>query len=243
MVESYAHPERNYNRNAPLAERRRVQAEVVSAYRALVSKHVRMMVPERFREEAEQVGAIGLLVALERYDVTKATAYGGDRGRAFWNYAKRFVRDEVRDWRDRGVFWRPRTRKVRTGHDEAQAQAHRLPLQMDFTVDQADTGVDANEWQVDHQTPLVDALAVEHELRGRLDAFIDTLNDEERAIVLSEDGRDHLSRRHRALVTRAAAFVRGTDGRVEDDLRGSSTRVRARPAGIAGRGRAAGDVE
>jgi hypothetical protein len=83
-----------------------LQAEAVRACAPNVLTYVRGALP-RFAqdhvEEAVQVGLIGVLAALEKYDPSQA---GDDRGAVFWKFAAEHVRDEVREWTDRGVYWR-----------------------------------------------------------------------------------------------------------------------------------------
>jgi len=82
------------------SERRHLQASVVAANRENVAALVRRTVAPRHREEAEQVGAIGILVALEKHDPS---------GRVpFRRLALQHARGEIQAWMDHGVFWRPR---------------------------------------------------------------------------------------------------------------------------------------
>ncbi|HXB26786.1 MAG TPA: hypothetical protein VNV25_18815 [Gemmatimonadaceae bacterium] len=77
---------------------RQLQALVVAAHRAEVAAVVRKIVPSKHWEEAEQLGALGVLVALEKYDPKT----GSDRVGGFWNFARRHVRREIRKWLDDG---------------------------------------------------------------------------------------------------------------------------------------------
>jgi DNA-directed RNA polymerase specialized sigma subunit len=56
------------------AERRRIQAATVAAFRPEVERLVEEL-PARRRREAEQVGLIGVLVALEKYDAARGIAF------------------------------------------------------------------------------------------------------------------------------------------------------------------------
>ncbi len=68
-------------------ERRRIRAAVVDACRPHVARLVRRVVPRKHRDEGEQVGAIGVLIALEHY--TPA------RGRTFRAVALSAARREI----------------------------------------------------------------------------------------------------------------------------------------------------
>lgn len=100
-------PEARYSTAQP-EERERLQIEVLGRYRARIAGVVRALTTPPNWAEGEQVGAIGLLVALERYDSARL---GEDRGGAFWFFAQAYVRDEVQSWLDHGVLWRPRRQR------------------------------------------------------------------------------------------------------------------------------------
>lgn len=212
-------PEELYAATADKAERRRLQASVVVAYRAHVDSVARKLLPPQHLEEATQAGCIGLLLALEKYDRDAAFAGAArpDTGAAFWNYAKRFVLDEIRDWRDRGVYWRPRTRKVRPGADEATAHAQRQVGSLD-------------EQRYDLPEPVIETIACDEatpedvagdrEASRLLGQFTDTLSDEDREILLSENSQRVRSRRHLDLRERATAFL------MKERTRGHQSAVR-----------------
>src|SRR5580693_1631945 len=97
-------PEDQYKQAASQAERTRLQTAVLMAYRTHVAGFVRRFVHNpAHRPEAEQVGLLGLLVALEKYD---PSLLGADRGARFWSFATLHVRYEVQRWMDVGVHWR-----------------------------------------------------------------------------------------------------------------------------------------
>lgn len=70
--------------------KRKVQAEVVAKYRPRVRDLVRELVSDASRwEEAEQVGLIGALIALEKHSVISPT---------FGARVEEEVRVELQDW-------------------------------------------------------------------------------------------------------------------------------------------------
>jgi DNA-directed RNA polymerase specialized sigma subunit len=73
-------------------ERSRIQAATLIACRSLVADIVRKTVARRDWEEGEQVGAIGVLVALEKFDPA---------GRVSWRaLVRRYVKQEIARWRE-----------------------------------------------------------------------------------------------------------------------------------------------
>jgi len=84
---------------------RAARAAVVEAYRPRVRALVRRMAPAEHRSEGEQVGLIGVCVALERFDAARAQD-------GFWPFAMRFARGELEMWLGRGVYWRGPTGRL-----------------------------------------------------------------------------------------------------------------------------------
>lgn len=203
-----------YKGTTDLVARRRIQAQVVEAYRAHVASYVRKHVAQAHSKEAEQVGVIGVLVALEKYDAGIVCAVGGDRGAAFWNFARMYVRDEIRRWLDVGVFW---CKSSNRGASDARREsakmrtAQRTVESMDEPVGERETTL--HDRIVDGETTVEDLVATA-ESRARLDQFLFTLTEADRHLLLC-DKRDRgnansvRSRHHLFLVGRATAFVRG----------------------------------
>lgn len=97
-IDASSQSEKLYLKTSDPAERRRFRAEVVLAHQDRLDRLVRRMVPApQHRAEAKQAGAIGILLALEKYDP--------DRGVAFWTFAYWFVREEIRTWMGKGFYW------------------------------------------------------------------------------------------------------------------------------------------
>jgi DNA-directed RNA polymerase specialized sigma subunit len=69
--------------------RRRLQREIVCMYRGRVEAMARRFVPSANVEAGTQVGCVGLLLALEKYE---------GEGDAFWWYAAGRVRVEIEKW-------------------------------------------------------------------------------------------------------------------------------------------------
>jgi DNA-directed RNA polymerase specialized sigma subunit len=186
-------------RDASPLKRRQIQTEVVSTYRPHVARMVRGTVAPRHREEAEQVGLIGLLVGLERFDPERAT--GPDVGAAFWTFARGHVKDEIQKWMDHGVYWRPR--RARKTVDEEVMKAHRRHVYVD------DIGQLAAEI-LDVETQVANAEGLR--LVGE---FLRTLSDDERHLLLCEkrsrgpSADSPYARRCRALFERATKAVKG----------------------------------
>jgi DNA-directed RNA polymerase specialized sigma subunit len=72
-------------------ERQRLRLEVTLACRAHLEWLARTLAPGN-ELDAEVIGAIGVIVALEKYDA--------ERDGAFWPFARPFVCDEIRRWLD-----------------------------------------------------------------------------------------------------------------------------------------------
>jgi DNA-directed RNA polymerase specialized sigma subunit len=76
-------------------ERREIQADTIRQYRGRIAAVARALAKPSDWEGAEEVGAIGLLVALEQYEGPADD---------FWRFAVVFVRDEIRLWLDSDVY-------------------------------------------------------------------------------------------------------------------------------------------
>lgn len=187
----------SYRATTDPLERRRIQAEVVEAYRPRVANLVRCLFrrnPEHWRE-AEQVGLIGLLTALEKYDPDLLT--GEDQGNRFWYLAYYYVKNEIRAWRDVGVNW---------------AKDHRHGACNENITRQTRVSYDDSLYETEpSKEPTVEEQVVESEVKARLRAFAATLSAIDREILFSENSQRVRSRRYLSLVERATAFVRGPD--------------------------------
>lgn len=75
-------------RTAKSIERRRIQVEIVRACRPFLAWLARGLAPDD-APDAEKVGVVGVLIALEKYDPARG---------AFWPFARPFVRDEIERW-------------------------------------------------------------------------------------------------------------------------------------------------
>lgn len=198
-------------RDAGLAERRQIQADVVQRYRYRVFRVVRRQVPwPAHWEEAEQEGTIGLLIALKKFDP--------DRGVPFGAFADPWIRNEIQRWIDVGVYWR---KSPNRGKSEARQRAaentfrQRLFNSMDAPIGQDGDGIPVTLYDCIPAIFDTESYASDAELREKLFAFAKTLTEEDREILFSENSQRVRSRHYLSLVERARAFVRGQDG---DDI-------------------------
>lgn len=188
-------PEREYRTASTPDECRKIQAKVIKAYARRVASFVRRRVPREDREEGEQVGAIGVMLALEKYDPA--------RGVPFWGFARNYVLHEIQRWREVAA---PRS------HD-AKRDAHiirQIPVRLD----------DVSHLIVEALT--AEEIVSEAELLSRVKAFVQSLSREDAALLLCEkrerkeggvaSGNNARSRGYLSLVERARAFVIGEDG-------------------------------
>lgn len=60
-----------------------------------------------FHDEAEEEGAIGLLIALEKFETAS--------GAPFCPFARTWVRKEIQRWKNVGVYWRGAEHSVSFG--------------------------------------------------------------------------------------------------------------------------------
>ena len=206
-------PEQGYKENVSPTERKRIRAAVVEAYRPQVAALVRKLVPTHHGEEGLQVGLIGVLVALEKYDAPRCTKVGGDRGAAFWNFARTYVRDEIRTWLGVGVYWRKAPNRGKSAARRAaakEARRHMTQESMDeVVVSTPNESTKTRHDLIADASPTVEAQVAEAEAFGRLSAFAATLTPKEKQILFSD--RSNESRHHLSLTERAKAFVRGKD--------------------------------
>lgn len=221
---SVINPEQLYQSTSCPVERRRIQEEVIESCRGRVSALVRRMVSQREHwREAEQVGAVGVIVALGRYDA--------NRNDSFWGFAHLIVRDEIEMWMGRAIYWRPSTKRAlgRTSNP-----VHSIPRSMDAELphrhaDSSATTATLHDF-VSCTVPTAEAQTIEAELNAKLSAFLDTLTGDEKRLLLCEKreranggveaGNNVRARRYLSLVERASAFVRGSD----DDAPDSTSR-------------------
>lgn len=208
----------DYAKATSPAERRRLQAAAVEAYRDRVSRVVRRLVPGAAnRPEGEQVGAIGILVALERVDASRV-----DSRFSFWAFAYPYVRYEIQRWLDVGVYWRRVGNRGKDAARQAQRQAaavNRRHASMDSPISDGRASDWTNAWTLHdmlHDTsPTAEDMVAEVEVTVRLRAFASGLSDLDREILLSENSQRVRSRHYSDLVARAAAFLRGPNA--DDD--------------------------
>ena len=203
-------PEDRYRQATSQDERKRIQTEVVKAYRAHVASAARRYVAPEHRADAEQAGALGVLVALEKYDPSRLGAHrvGGDRGGAFWFFAATHVRNEIQKWKDVGVSWRPRSRKKVASEEHA---LHMVHFSMENTKD------------LPSDEPTVEELLIDVETEQRLVRFAASLTVDDLAVLFSQSGRCKASRRYLSLVERAKAFIKGENDASRDHTRTEGT--------------------
>lgn len=165
MCSAVTPSEDDYRHARTPAERQRIQGEVIARYRDRLTRFVKFALwSPHLHAEAIQVGAIGLLVALDKWDPEYKEHY--DDG-AFFGFATLYIRNEIRKWLDHGVNWRPtaRTRK-QVDHPE-----HKQPSE--FCDEAHAQDVD------DPETKAANAEALE-----RLRSFLATLSNKDRHLML-----------------------------------------------------------
>ena len=208
-------PEAEYRNATTAARRRSLQTAVVVAYRDRIAALVRRRFPAELRDEAAQVAAIGLLVALEKYDP--------DRGVPFWPFAVPWVRSELELWVGHGVRWRPSTKGAMGRRVAVESLIHAA-----FDAERHDRASEGDS---------VEDLVGNAEVLRLVSAFLAELPAEDRDLLLCEKrdrdgggivmGNNARSRRYLSLVERATAFVRGSednDGVRPDHDRGTVSR-------------------
>ena len=175
-------------------ERKLIAAAVVAANKTRVASLVRRLVrsPDHWRE-AEQVGAVGILVALEKYD---PTLVGEDRGAAFWNFARQWVIHEIQTYLGNSVFWRKAPNRGRSEARKKQAEAVvRVHESIDLVNEPACT------------SPSQEERLGREEQRALLRLFASTLSARDRAVLYSTNSQRVRSRHYLDLVERATTFV------------------------------------
>lgn len=193
-------PEDAFKQTTDRTERRRLRACVVADYRSRVTSIVRSVLPREHWDEGLQVGLLGLLVALEKFDPSA--------GRDFWYCASTAVRDEIRAWRDRALNWRKDTNRGRSPtRVAARERAQQVSQHSSADARSANgEGLSIKEAYFDSQAPTPEDSYATEEARQRCATFVSTLNDEDRAALFSPKNP-----RHRSLVQNARAFVLGSD--------------------------------
>lgn len=201
MPTTSPHPE-DYYRTSDKTERRRIQLVIVTEHRDRVAALVRRGVPKRLRAEACQVGALGLLVALEKYDPERS---GPDRGKkSFWGFAFPYVREEIRVWLDHAAGWQnTKMSKAKRAEMEARGTAPKPVASMD-----ADNSLGLTLHDFVKADVSVEGDVVDVEVARRLKLFAETLNAGEREVLFSDNEKTRSSRLHLILTERAAAFVK-----------------------------------
>lgn len=205
-------PELIYAATTDRAERRRLEEAVLIAYRPQVARFVRRRVHEKHWQEAEQVGLIGLLVALQKYDPIPRPGF--EEPTPFWFFAMAWVRKELQRWVSLGVYWRPSTNGAKGRRVHTEHLQH-----WEFVEDQH--GVD----------PDIEGMVATAEGLDLVAQFLETVTAEERHLLLCEK-RDRGNpdservRRYLSLVERCRAFVEGDD---DDRNRSSVSRCKRSP--------------
>lgn len=202
-------PEETYKTATTPAARRRIQTAVVIAYREKIQGAVRRLLPRspQHWEEACQVGALGLLVALEKYQPKP-----GAKPWAFWRFACLPVMSEIREWMGVGVYWRKPANRGKSPERAAQRVAAKLQeLHGSLDAEIRGTAETLHDRVFDEVSPLQEALVGDAEAAARLATFVRTIAPEDAAVLLTEDHRQVNSRHHKALVERARAFVIGSE--------------------------------
>jgi len=183
-------------------ERRRLTAEILNTYKPRIAAVVRRVLrtPQHWAE-AEQVGALGLLVALREYRPAEAEA---DRGGAFWGFARFHVMNEIQRWIDVGVYWRKTPNRGRGEARAANREAARThALHVEYQDDE--------DHRVDENSP--EALVIAAELRAQVEGFVLALTEDERKTALAERPSGRSARHYRTIVSRARAAFRDAEAK------------------------------
>jgi RNA polymerase sigma factor (sigma-70 family) len=163
-------------KTASKTERKRLAAEVLQKYRPRLEKIVRAKLrdlPEHWAE-GDQVAALGLLVALERFDCEIA-AY---RGSTFWTFAFWPIQHELEAWLSASIFWRKETNRGKSATRRAAretARASQTALSLELAL----------ETPSDAATPEEEIAS--NELHGLLHEFLASLTPSERAAAQRHD--------------------------------------------------------
>jgi hypothetical protein len=204
-----ANPEELYKKTTDQTARRRLQTAVVLAFRDRIAALVRGLAPREHRAEAEQVGALGVLVALEKYDPGRKE-YEPEKGSYFWNFARSIVLDEIQRWMDQGVYWRKSANRGKSPErvaqrEAAQSQRHVASLDAETAIVPMDP------------SPTVEELLGNAEGEALVRQFAATLTPDDRHLLLCEkrergNPNSPRLRHYQSLVERLTAFVKGSDG-------------------------------
>ena len=192
--------------------RRQIQAAVVKAYRSRVRSYVRRRMAPRHWEEAEQVGSIGVLVALEKFESGRM---GVDRGAAFWRFAFLYVRHEIQRWVSSGVHWRPSTRHAKNRKFYAEHLVH-VSMDESYGNEREDSTGTRHDVLFDDVAETVEDLVATAEGLDRVGSFVSKLNNEDAKLLLNGvgfgRGRENSprARRYLTLIERLRTFVRGS---------------------------------
>jgi hypothetical protein len=155
--------------------------------------------------EACQAGVVGLLIALERY---RPELVGVDRGAAFWNFARPYVRNEIRAWQDVGVYWRKSGNRGLSPHRVAQREGAKVGRYHDpfpAPPQSDDSSTVQSEDQVPDPGPSVEDVVAEAEALYLLRQFTQTLRLEDFEIV---DSGMTSSRRYLEIARQGSKVVR-----------------------------------
>lgn len=179
-----ASPENLYSKSTDATERSRIKAEVVSSYLPRVTGMSRAILstPQHWGD-LEQAGVVGLLAALEAYEPGQG---------AFWTFAWRHVRDEMRSWIETGVYSRRQGNRGASEQRRAnRARIATISIHVTYEDDHAD------------QSPTPEELVEAKELLDRLEGFVSRLDVSEQATFLVDDARQYRGRHHKSLMERA----------------------------------------
>jgi len=200
-------PEAIYRQATSREERRRLQAAVITEQRPKFEAFVRRQVPSAHRQEGFQVAAIGILVALEKYDEEIS---GPDRGKkSFWGFAFPYVREELRRWMDHGVGWR---NSKLSKSEKAALESRGGSTSVTSLEFLSESGIEFGT-----SDRAVDETAGDLEVLRRLQAFVSTLSVDEKELLFWRPGPgwSRLNSKNRALhcslIERATAFVQGDE--------------------------------
>jgi DNA-directed RNA polymerase specialized sigma24 family protein len=201
-------PEDAYRTATDTAARRRIQAEVVDAHRDAVARIVRTLVASPlYREDAEQAGLIGVLVALEKY---QPGLMGEDRGGAFRHFMFTYVRHEIQQWLNTGVYWRKSPNRGTSDSRKAAREAAKGRQRYYDSLDAGDFEQTLHD-TVASPDASVEEIVAEAEAKSRLRDFAETLSNKDAKKLLSDNSQCVRSQHYLSLVGRAAAFVKGDD--------------------------------
>lgn len=206
-------PELVYASTFDRAERRRLQAETITKFRANIVAVVRRLVPAEHVEEGTQAGLIGLLQALEKFDPGQTTGPLRSAEGRFWHYAFPVIRNEIQQWADRGVWWRKAANRGKSEQRQAARQAAKAQRRFESLDVPASADDETGETRLDMipGPDDVEAIVAEREGLEVLSTFTDGLVPSDRETILSENSQRVRSRHYLTLVERAKAHVQGSE--------------------------------